>query len=394
MADPTYTTLITPLTRAQVVDSMLTVLKSPDFGLPVASWGAFDEPLATLNADAQVLADLSVKIAEIAKSGVTGDASGEILTLHAKDVFAESRLLGVPTKGTITFTETAGTPQSWADGALIFTSRLDPSIVLRNSGAVTLAGLGTTSFEIRADSAGANANLQASDLVLSTPIPGVTMTVATGLAWITQSGTNDESDEKLRLRCSLKWDTLATTGPENAYKKWAFDSSASVNRVFVQEDPGAIYPSPAVTIVVASPTGEVTSTVLTTVTTYIQAKRPLGVLVSVISAATTAFTLKGTVTVKASKRAAAETAINLALDTWFSGQSIIVNGEAIAGLQIGDRIRVSQLIEIVMSAAGVVSFTPLKADGSIFTPETDDVVLAGNAVAALTRGLTYVEVTG
>ena len=71
-----------------------------------------------------------------------------------------------------------------------------------------------------------------------------------------------------------------------------------------------------------------------------------------------------------------------------------MNGESIDGLQIGDRVRIAQVIEIVMSVSGVVSFTPKKADGTtIYVPETDDLVLGADAVAGLVRSLSYVEVT-
>lgn len=396
MADPTYTTLKTPMTRAEVLDAQLRVLRSPDFAMPVDAWGAFDEPMATLAADAQVLADVSVKIAAIAKAGVTDDIEDkETLDVHASDVFDERRILGVPTKGNVTFTESSGTPYSWNAGELMFVSRTDAKLILKNSGTVTLPASGSVTVAIVSEEIGAKYNLQASDLVLATPIPGVAMTAAAGTAWITQSGTDDESNEKLKLRCSLKWESLATTGPVNAYKKWALDASSSVNRVRVQEDPGAIYPAAAVTVVCASPTGGVSSTILTTVSAYIEnGKRPLGIKVAVISATTTALTLKGTVTVKASKRAAAESQINTLLDTWFAGSNVTVNGEIVDGLGIGVRVYISQIVEIVMSVSGVVDFVPKKADGtSVYVPGTDDLLLSGDAVATLVRSLTYVEVT-
>lgn len=394
MADPTYEQLTTPMDRSEVLDAQLAVLASPDFNLPTESWGAFDEPYATLAADAQILADLDVKISGVAKAGVTDDADGDVLTIHAADVFDETRELGVPTLGAVTFTETDGSPQSWAAGDLIFVSRLDDSIVFTNTAAVSLLALGTASVAIAAEEIGTRYNVQGSDLLLATPIPGVTMSAALGTGWITQSGTDDEIDERLRLRCRTKWATLATTGSYDAYVKWCLDASASVNRVRVQEDPGAIYPAAAVTVIVASSTGAVSAGVLAAVAAYVEERRPLGTLVECISVSTTAFDLKGTVKVKAAKRTAAETAINELLADWFAGTTITVNGEEIAGLQIGDRVTISQLIEIVMSVPGVTAFTPKKADGTtVYVPDTDDLILALDAVATLVRDLTYVSVT-
>jgi len=394
MADPTYEQLTTPATREEILDELLGVMASPDFNLPTESWEAFDEPLATLAADAQIHEDLSAKVAGIAKAGVTEDASGDILDIHTADVFDETRKLGVPTLGTVTFTETEGSPKSWAAGDLLFTSRLNSALVYVNTGAVSLSALGTASVALSAQEIGAAYNIQGSDLQLSTPVPGVTMTAASGTSWITQSGTDDESDEKLRLRCQTKWATLTTTGPIEAYKKWALDASASINRVFIQEDPGAIYPLAPVKVFVAGPTGAVGSSVIAALTAYIEARRPLGILVTYASASNVTFNLKGTVRVKASKRAAAEAAINALLDAYWAGETVTVNGEQLEGLPLAATIRIAQIIELVMSVSGVVSFTPKKVDGTtIYVPETDDVSLSGNQVSMLARALTYVEVT-
>lgn len=394
MADPTYEQLTTPATREEILDELLGVMASPDFNLPTESWEAFDEPLATLAADAQIHEDLSAKVAGIAKAGVTEDASGDILDIHTADVFDETRKLGVPTLGTVTFTETEGSPKSWAAGDLLFTSRLNSALVYANTGAVSLSALGTASVALSAQEIGAAYNIQGSDLQLSTPVPGVTMTAASGTSWITQSGTDDESDEKLRLRCQTKWATLTTTGPIEAYKKWALDASASINRVFIQEDPGAIYPLAPVKVFVAGPTGAVGSSVIAALTAYIEARRPLGILVTYASASNVTFNLKGTVRVKASKRAAAEAAINALLDAYWAGETVTVNGEQLEGLPLAATIRIAQIIELVMSVSGVVSFTPKKVDGTtIYVPETDDVSLSGNQVSMLARALTYVEVT-
>jgi hypothetical protein len=98
--------------------------------------------------------------------------------------------------------------------------------------------------------------------------------------------------------------------------------------------------------------------------------------------------------VKASKRAAAESKINALLDAWFSGESIDVNGETVEGLGLDGRIRIAQLVEIVMSVSGVTAFVPKKLDGTtIYRIETDDASAGANNVWALVRGLAYVEVT-
>lgn len=396
MADPTYEELKTAMTREEVLEQQLAIMALPDFNLPTESWGPTDEPMATLAADADVLADLSVKVAGIAKSGVTADARTDVLTIHAKDVFDEDRELGVNAIGTITLTESSGSPQSWAVGDLIVTSRVDPTIIFRNAALVTLSASSSTTASIACDDVGTQGNVQAADLQLVTEVPGVALSAASGTGWITQTGTDDESDEKLIARCALKWATLVSTGPSDAYKKWALDADATINRVGVTEDVAADQTAgdPSVTVYLATATGAPAAAVVTAVNTYVQERRPLGIIVAVYACGTTTFTLKGSVTVKASKRAAAESKINALLDAWFAGSSTDVNGETVDGLGLGARLPIAQLVEIVMSVSGVTAFTPKKLDGTtIYRIETDDAVAGSNEVFVLSRSLTYVEVT-
>lgn len=396
MAEPTYEELKTAMTREEVLEQQLAVMALPDFNLPTGSWGPTDEPMATLAADADVLADLTVKVAGIAKSGVTQDATGDVLTVHCQDVFDEARILGVNAIGTITLTESSGSPQTWAVGTLIITSGVDPTIIFRNAASVTLPASSSVTASIACDDVGSQGNVQAADLQLVTEVPGVALSAASGTGWITQTGTDDESDEKLIARCALKWSTLVSTGPSDAYKKWALDADATINRVGIVEDVAADQTAgdPSVTVYLATSTGAPAAAVVTAVDTYIQGRRPLGVLVDVVACGTTTFTLKGTVTVKAAKRAAAESQINALLDTWFAGSSITVGNESVDGLGLGARIRIAQLVEIVMSVAGVVAFTPKKLDGTtVYRIETDDGIAGANEVFVLSRSLTYVEVT-
>jgi len=396
MADPTYAELTTPMTREEVLAQQLAVLSGPDFSLPTSSWGPTDEPMATLAADADVLADLSAKNAGVAKAGVTDDAASDVLTVHAADVFDEHRLTGVPTIGTVTLTESAGSPQSWLAGALLFSSAVAPDVILVNVGAVSLSALGTASFSIQAAAPGVSGNVQAADLVMVSPVPGVSLSASSGTSWITQAGTDDESDEKLRLRCKTKWATLTTTGPDDAYIKWALDADATINRASVFEDAtaDATAGDPAVTVYCATSTGAPSVATLAVVDAYIQARRPIGILVRTSVVSTSTAYVKGTVTVRAASRVAAEAYINAQLDAWFRGEAIKVNGETVDGLGIGARMRVVQLVEIVMSAPGVVSFTPKKVDGTTtYAIDTDDLIAGANEVLVLSRSLTYAEVT-
>lgn len=391
MSDPTYEELKTPITRDEIVATMLSVLEAAD--LPVASWGPTDEPYATIAADAEVLTDLSLTITNIARMGVTDDAEGDALKIHAKDVFDVDKALAVATRGTVRATETAATPHTWLASELVFCARYDTTLTFRNVADVSLSASSTLTFEVYCEQTGTVGNIQAADLTVVTAVPGVAFVPeGSGTSWIGVSGTDDELDASLRARCKLKWSTLTTTGPTDAYTKWALDASASVNRVRISEDLTAVYPDPAVTVVVAGSSGSVGSTVLDAVEAYIETRRPLGTLVAYASATDVEYVLGGNVSVKAGYLATSATKINTLLASWFGGNDISINGETLPGLEIGGVVTVAQVVELVMSAPGVTAFIPIKSDNTVFILGTDDLALADAEVAYLTNVLVFVPV--
>jgi hypothetical protein len=296
----------------------------------------------------------SSAIVEIGKMGITQDAEGDALTLHAKDVFDLDREPALPTQGGITFTDSTGSPQTFPAGTLLFESTTNPEITFKSIEDVTVPAFGTSpTFAIAADTPGSLANIQGTDLGLTTPPAGITMTVAPGTAWITQSGVDEESDDKLRLRCETRWAELTTTGPYDSYVAWALASSSEITRVRIQEDPSAVYPFPAVTVIVAGPTGSVSTASMTALQLYVGKRRPLGTYVAFLNGSPFSVTIQGTYSVKTSFAAAAKSYIAQQLKDWFEGKNIIVNGETVLGLNVGDTPYISQVYELIMSAPGV-----------------------------------------
>lgn len=387
-----YADLIKPLARSGILSTFLTLLEGLKF--PTTAWGPTDEPRGTLEAAAEILVDVSAMGAGIGRMGMLGTSAedgavGDALTLFAAEAYSEGRKPPVALVGTVTLTETAGTPHTYAAGELLFSSTADPSLVYRNVAGFTIGAGASLSISLTAESPGAKYNVQGSTLQLATPIPGVTLSAAPDSSWAGTAGADEESDEDLRARLPLKWATLTSTGPDAAYLKWVLDSSSSINRARVTSDPAAVYPSPAVTVTVAGPTGTVSPAVLVLADAAVQgsstvARRALGHKVLVQSAGATSYTLKGDLTVRAGFRTAAEAAIAALLADYFSGKSVTVNGETVPGLQIGDTVRVSVLIELVMSVPGVVSFVPRDGVGAIRIPGTGDVAISATNVAVLT----------
>lgn len=372
----TLSDLLVPLTREGVVRTALGILSAA--GFPTTSWGSTSIPRTLIEFFAEVVVDLSGTVTSIARMALLETAEGQALTLHAQDAYDETRKTAIATKGTRTLVESAGSPQSWGAGELVIVCSSDASLVYRNEAAVTLAANGSTAVTFAAESPGAKYNVDGSTVgSLATPVPGVAITATTGADWITQSGADEESDEALRIRCRAKWATLTTTGPIDAYRKWALDASSEITRVRVQEDPLAVPPDPSVSVILASTTGAATSGAVTAANAAVQLRRPLGVNVEVVSAVAYPVTIGGVVKVRTAYRTAAEPAVRAALMAYF------------AGLDIGEAVYVSQIIEHVMAAPGVVTFAPKKGDGSSMVPGTDDVLPAANGVATLTDLITF-----
>jgi uncharacterized phage protein gp47/JayE len=350
MATLTYADLIRPMTREQVFTLAIPIFQAA--GSPVDSWGAFDEPRATLEFIADAIADASEVQAQYARMGVLGTsaedgATGDALTLKALDDFDEARKPAVQTRGTVTLTDTSGGGHSFADGALIFSSSADEDLVYRNVGAVVVPPSGSVAVTIGAESPGAAYNVSGNTIALATPVPGLALSVATALGWVTQTGVNEEDDESLRLRCRSKWSTLTTTGPSEAYIKWALDSSDEITRARVQEDPFADVTAgfPAVTVIVASSSGPASPSALAAAVANVQLRRPLGSFVSVINATANPIDVRGQVKVKAAFRTAARAKALADLQAFFEA------------LGLGEAVLVSQVVELLMAVPGVVDVT-------------------------------------
>lgn len=365
-----FSDLLTKLTRENVVARILGVLQAA--GFPVTSWGSTSIPRILIESFAEVAVEISATIVSIAQMVTLETAEGDALTLHAKDAYDEDRKPALPTKGTRTLVESAGNPQSWAAGELVIVSASDATLVYRNVDGADLAANGSLAVTFAAEAPGSKYNVDGAELgELATPVPGVAITATTGSGWIAQEGTDEESDEALRVRCRAKWGTLAAAAPEDAYRAWALKSSSEITKVHVQEDPLAVPPTPAVRTYVASDAGSPTSGAVTAADAYIQARRPLGTLVAVSGALASLFDLRGVVYVLTAYRATAEPAVKAALRAYF------------ASLGIGSQISISQIIEVVMAVPGVVNFVPKNAGGTNLVPGTDDVVTAGNEVPVL-----------
>ncbi len=378
MPTVTYADLITPTTRAATIVTMLDVFRALEF--PVDSWEPTDDTMAMVEAQAAILVEHRQQIVDIGKMGVLADAEGAALTLHSKDVYDLDREPAVRAVGSGTLTDSTASPQTFADGELLFTSTANPDLVFKLSGGVTVPGSGSIACLVSAESAGSDYNVSGSTIAFATPIPGLTFTPdATDQTWLTvAAGTDEESDTRLRLRSQLRWDSLAATGGEGEYIRHTLNADTTVTRVAVQEDPAAVYPDPAVSVCFAVNTGAPGGTVVTAVSAYVIARKPLGILIEVVGATGYTLPVRGVVYIRAAYVTAAMVAIKAALVDFF------------ATLDIGAPAYVADIVEIIMSVAGVVRVsltdsagTPLEVGAIMPVTTAPGSPPAGNEVASV-----------
>jgi uncharacterized phage protein gp47/JayE len=371
----TFEQLLTPLDAESAFETMLRFFELADY--PVDAWGEFDEPRATLQAESEVFADVSGLIVDIAASGVLAKATGDGLEFLADDFYDEQKKQPIVTIGSVTLGDTTGSGQSFGDGELIFNSEIEPDLIFHNVGAVTVPPSTTVPVTIQAEKPGAEYVISSLQMQLATPVPGLTVSFASD--WITQAGADLESNASLKRRCTLKWGTVPSdgtqdedgtggahvTGGEDAYEKWALDSSSEINRARVQEMPNAdaTLGEPAALVWIATTAGGATPTALAAASFYIQRRRPLGVIVSVTSANPYSVEVRGSYDVKAAFADAAKAYIADKLKAYFEGSQVTIGDETLDLLDIGERVYVDNVLKIIQGAPGVKNVVLTQSSG-------------------------------
>ena len=87
--------------------------------------------------------------------------------------------------------------------------------------------------------------------------------------WVTQQGTDQESDVALATRCAARWPSLGATATPSVYDLWARTASAQVTRTFIQVDPAI---NDQINVVIAGQNGSLPSAVQNTVQYYLNQK--------------------------------------------------------------------------------------------------------------------------
>ncbi len=217
----TLSELITVDDSDEVLTFMLTQLA--ERGFPTTAWATGSVVYSILKVESLTIADKLALIASIARGGLLDLSTGGWLDLLAASAYDLERDEAQFTSGTVRISCAAGLgPHNLSAGAgwIVATSsglRFNST----NSGTVVIPSGGYVDVTFRAEHAGASYNLAiGAALRLATPaLPGVTaaFTDSGSGNWLTEQGTDGETDVDLRLRCRSRWASIGLQKTIDAY---------------------------------------------------------------------------------------------------------------------------------------------------------------------------------
>jgi phage-related baseplate assembly protein len=227
-------TLTRPLTREEVEAAIYAALAAR--GVSTTGWKPGAVVRAIITGVSVVVASASRLQAAIARGGFLELADGEWLTIVARYVYDVERDQGSFATGSVTLTNAGGGIFAGDPGDLVV--RSTEGKLYRSTESFSLAPTSTTTVTVRAVELGADSTAAPSTLTaLETPLLGVSVTNPTALV-----GTDEETDEQLRLRCRERTGILSPNGPRDAYTfvarstRRADGTSIGVTRVLAVPD--------------------------------------------------------------------------------------------------------------------------------------------------------------
>ncbi len=383
-------TTLAALVTTQTTDQMLTqaLALAQAAGLPTTAWQPASTPRTLMGIDAQALADETTTIAAIANGGFLSTATGDWLTLLASELYNVTRNPATAMQRTCRLTAAASAgPYTIAVGQLWATT--STGLRFTNITGGTLAAGGTLDLTFQAESPGSSYNVATGTInQLVTTLAGVTI-VDPGSPTVNVAGTDQETDAALRVRCTDQWATLSGGAPSAAYDAWAKAADSTVTKVAIPTPPG----DGTLQVVIAGASGGSSAGSVTTVQTYINARKPLNDAPTVAAANNRAVVVTGTVYasaaavsggVGATAAAAAATALVAALPIGGSAYDATHSGLAAAAVE-----------KLILDVSGVANVTGLQfaIDGGVAGAAADVPFAATDALHTLDlSGLTWTAV--
>lgn len=213
MADISVWSLIVRQTAADFYTAALELAEL--VGLPVTTWRTGDPTRTMLRADADAFETLDSVHADLAASAFLETATGDWLTLLAREVYGVERQEATFATCTVTLANAGGGLYELSPGGLIVKNAVTGA-TFTNQATVTINPLApSTVVSVVAQEAGVSGSsaVDEIDTIVSPALTGVSVTAST-----VALGTDAQSDEDLRAQCLATLGSLSPAGPADAYE--------------------------------------------------------------------------------------------------------------------------------------------------------------------------------
>jgi len=361
----TLNELLTPKSRDAVLAQLIQNLQGEGFN--ITDWYEGGVVRTLLEAESAGVADLYTLVPLVAGGGFLDTASGAWLDLLAFSHYSLTRKPSVWAEWRLKLTNTGSTPYTvqasdlWAGTAT--------GLRWQNTEGATIPAGGFVRINFKAESPGSAYNVAAGTVnALLTPLPFVSVTNEVGYQTVT--GVDEETDAQLRTRARLRWAELGGGGTADAYRFWALSSDPRITQVRVLDQTENGRGQGTVDVIVWGD-GSLDDGAVTVADAYIQARRPLTADVDVYKATAKVVSLVGTVYVKATQLATAQTQGLANLSALQRAQTI---GPGTAYL--------TAIIDALQSPSGVRNV-------ALTAPTGDTALALGEAVVFNTAGLVF-----
>lgn len=199
-------------------------------GVPVDAWlSIVNVGLSQTEINALLFANERLAVSQLARAMFLEYASGDGLTLFARSQYSLERYLAQVTKGTIRLISAPTAPlYNFVPGQVTVgtTGATTSQKLYTNVTGGVLAPNSTLDLVFAAAEAGASYNIpNGTPLDLKTSFVGVTVSnpiYPPGFTWISQAGTDLESDDSLKQRCLARWGTIGAECNEEGILYWTF----------------------------------------------------------------------------------------------------------------------------------------------------------------------------
>ncbi|MDQ7791262.1 MAG: baseplate J/gp47 family protein [Clostridia bacterium] len=328
------------------------------------------------------VAELNDLLEKVVPQGFAAHATGQWLDLKAQDV-GITRLEAKKTKGVVTVTRQDASSSLLIPAGTVMKTGLGPDggslRYFVTTDTVLPAGQAQGSVPVEAEFAGAEYNVGEGYItVLETYIPGVDE-LTNGATWITEEGTDTESDEDLRQRYFLRWNELATGGTDASYISWARAVAGVVDVAVNSQFPRG---QGTVDVIITGPEGAPSQELIQQVQDYIDQRRPNVANVLVKGPTTRTVDVAAIIYLPADKgdEAAARLAGEQIVQAYFG----IGQVDGVESRQIGDSAYLSRITALLMTVPDAVNAVISSPAGDVIV-QPDELTVLGTLTITVQR---------